>query len=225
MVKRLGILLVLMMLGCSPQESPQQKSRSAEETVKAHLDFIGFVSEGIALARDGKHEAALEAYRQAAKAKPELPVGWNNICFQLIQLKQYAEAVENCEKALEIEPNFELAKNNLKTARDRLGASILSTAQLKQQLMSSTDPPADKAIEVGLRLYQEKDFKAAIAVWELVKGEAPQYPLAQNNIATARILRGEFQLAEQALQKALAREPKNQLFLNNKRWLQEAREK
>ncbi|PIY02324.1 MAG: hypothetical protein COZ21_14750, partial [Bacteroidetes bacterium CG_4_10_14_3_um_filter_31_20] len=36
------------------------------------------------------------------------------------QLKMYDKAIEACNKALKIDPNYELAKNNIKLAKSQL---------------------------------------------------------------------------------------------------------
>ena len=57
-------------------------------------------------------EASINAARRALQFNPEGTGAYNNIGTALIHLGRYDEAMENFDKALEIEPNYQLAKNN-----------------------------------------------------------------------------------------------------------------
>jgi tetratricopeptide (TPR) repeat protein len=51
---------------------------------------------------------------------PTLAEPWNNKCSALNMLARHAEAVKACERALELKPAFERARNNLALAREGL---------------------------------------------------------------------------------------------------------
>lgn len=52
---------------------------------------------------------------------PTLAEPWNNKCSALNLLSRHAEAATACERALELQPGFERARNNLAVARGALG--------------------------------------------------------------------------------------------------------
>ena len=48
---------------------------------------------------------------------------WNNICAAYNKLGRYKEAAAACEQALRYKPDFDLARNNLQYAHEKLEAS------------------------------------------------------------------------------------------------------
>jgi tetratricopeptide (TPR) repeat protein len=48
---------------------------------------------------------------------PEYALAFNNMCSAHNQLQEWKLAVEACENAIRIDPNFERAENNLTWAR------------------------------------------------------------------------------------------------------------
>jgi tetratricopeptide (TPR) repeat protein len=65
-----------------------------------------------------KHpDRALEIFRQMEKLTPGDAVVHNNICVALNDLGRYTEAVASCKDALDLDPGYALAKNNLAWAR------------------------------------------------------------------------------------------------------------
>ena len=50
------------------------------------------------------------------EVKPDSALAYNNICAAYNALKQWDDAIAACERALVIDPDFELAKNNLGVA-------------------------------------------------------------------------------------------------------------
>ena len=71
----------------------------------------------LAYCQDNQFEKCIEASEQALKLKPDSVEAYNNIGYAHIRLGEKSEAVAACEKALAIDPKFELARNNLKLAQ------------------------------------------------------------------------------------------------------------
>lgn len=64
----------------------------------------------------GRYQLCIDAAREAIKLNPRLAEAWNNVAVGYEALGQYDSAIENARNALAIKPDFELAKNNLKSA-------------------------------------------------------------------------------------------------------------
>jgi tetratricopeptide (TPR) repeat protein len=61
----------------------------------------------------GKYKESADYSKEILKANPKDAISWNNLGSALNAMQNYEEAKVACEKAIEIEPNFQLAKNNL----------------------------------------------------------------------------------------------------------------
>lgn len=112
--------------------SPQHtKSQVALEKVKAIVDqnWESQLAKAMALAKGKPNhdnylnlslayykvknwEESINAARRALQFNPKGIGAYNNIGTALIHLGRYDEAIQNFDKALEIEPNYQLAKNN-----------------------------------------------------------------------------------------------------------------
>ncbi len=63
---------------------------------------------------------SIVASRELLKLDPNNADAYNNICVAYNQLKQWKLGAEACAKAIEINPDFQLAKNNLKWAENNI---------------------------------------------------------------------------------------------------------
>jgi tetratricopeptide (TPR) repeat protein len=66
-----------------------------------------------------RYVESIVASRLALDRRPGYAEAWNNICAADNKLGRYDEAAAACEQALRYKPDLELARNNLKYARER----------------------------------------------------------------------------------------------------------
>lgn len=67
---------------------------------------------------NGSHPAeALPILNAVVAEEPGNSVAWNNLCVAHTMLKEYDEAITDCNHALSIAPDFQLAANNLRWAQ------------------------------------------------------------------------------------------------------------
>jgi len=71
----------------------------------------------LAYYRNDLFDKCIEAAQQALRFDPKCAEAYNNICSAYIQLGDKSMAVQACKSALEIHPDFELARNNLNVAQ------------------------------------------------------------------------------------------------------------
>ena len=70
-----------------------------------------------------RYVESIVASRLALDRRPGYAEAWNNIGAAYNKLGRYDEAAAACEEALRYKPDFELARNNLQYAREKLKAS------------------------------------------------------------------------------------------------------
>lgn len=217
------VIFLLLSAACTKNKPAANKPTedllvTLEKQIKTSPSYENYIKYGVELGKRGHHLGSLEAYEKAAELNPKAPLAWNNICAELNALHRYAEAASNCEIAISSEPNFELAKNNLAYSQQKVAELTAKYSDNKRKLMKSKNP--QELIDLGMGLYSLNDHTAAIEAWSKVSKEAKLFATAQNNIASSYIVLNQFPLAEKAISQALALEPNNQLFTNNKKWLE-----
>lgn len=62
----------------------------------------------------GYFDKCINTSLELLRLEPDSKYAYNNICSSYNALKKYEEAMKACKKALEIDPDYQLAKNNLK---------------------------------------------------------------------------------------------------------------
>lgn len=224
----ISVFLVLIICGCQKKQQEAEVVDEVslwEKTVKESPSFDNYISYGLVLGKNGKGQEALAAYQKASQINPKAPIAWNNMCFELANQNRLQEAEQHCQKALSIEPNFQLAKNNLEHVKSKIDNLKKQAIQAKANLMNNPKRSSQAVIDTGMNFYSLNEFQEAVAVWEMIRPEEEQYAIAQNNIASSFIRMGQLKFAEQALKKALSLDANNQLFKNNQAWLEDEKNK
>ncbi len=68
----------------------------------------------------GKYKKSAQYSQKAVELDASNLAAHNNLCIAYCRLKKWKAAVKECEAAIKLDPNFKLAKNNLKWAKDGL---------------------------------------------------------------------------------------------------------
>lgn len=82
-----------------------------------------YLALSLQLYREERYVESIAASRHALDLRPGYAEAWNNIGAAYNQLGRYEEAAAACEQALRYKADFELARNNLQYAREKLKAS------------------------------------------------------------------------------------------------------
>lgn len=67
-----------------------------------------------------EYENCIRVSEELLKIDPNNAIAYNNICTSYNSLEEYDKAIVACGRAIELAPDFELAKNNMKFAKDQL---------------------------------------------------------------------------------------------------------
>jgi tetratricopeptide (TPR) repeat protein len=142
-------------------------------------------------------------------------IAWNDLCVARTLLKDYAEAIDNCNRALTIEPDFQLARNNLKWASDEKNKTLAAIAGAKQ-----TTPVGDAAfyLDQGMNELHVGDYDQAIVSWQHTLQLDPKNAAAANNIGIAYMMKKRTAEAVVWFNKAIELDPGSQLAKNNLAW-------
>ncbi len=176
-------------------------------------------------------KAALDMYEQNVKVYPENKDAWNNIGYIYTQSNRYQEALAAYKKALELDPDFDVARRNFK--------AVLAKANIKDDFLAKTDalfsaidgriqkqdwdgalnkcnellkliPNSYKAkLYEGNIYFSQKNFDKAIAVYTEILLVRPDSNPVKTNLAMAYSETGKFDLAKTKINEVLAADPNN----------------
>ena len=134
-----------------------------------------------------------------------------------IMLKNYKQGIEACTKAVQLDPNFQLAINDLQWGIAER-TQVLKTID---ELNGREDAKKDNAYYtlLGLSYFHVGDYDKAIAAWETGVQKFPaNNVLYYNNIGSAQVIQKQYGAALASFNKVLRVDPNNQLAKNNILW-------
>ena len=85
------------------------------------------VAKGQRALDEGRPDQAIGEFLRADQIDPRNAVVQNNLCVANTLLRRYDDAIGMCRAALNLEPNFQLAKNNLAWALSERAKSEATT--------------------------------------------------------------------------------------------------
>ncbi len=227
LIYSLSITIGLGVAGCS-REVPPPASKApvsatsaldaATEAVRKSPTFDTYLQLGLAQLGAHHAEEAMKSFEKCVGLNPKSAVGYNDLCAAANEMKHWNAAIDACKSALSISPDMQLAQNNLRFAKDsqKKTADVIANLEAKSHTPS---PDGGPLMELGMQYYTIGEYDKAISVWKKIPPDIKSWANAQNDIASAAILKKDFGLAKSALEKALTADPRNPLFLNNRNWL------
>ena len=102
----------------SPIETQIENLNIRINSEKTNPDLYIELSEKLYL--NSQYEKAIDVCIQLLKFAPNNKLAYNNMCASYNQLKEWDLAKTACQKALTVDPNFQIAKNNLNWANREL---------------------------------------------------------------------------------------------------------
>jgi len=134
-------------------------------------------------------KAAESKLRAALEADPTSARGFNDLGALLLRTGRVAEGVAQFERAVELQPDFAVARANLGGALVKLGRLDAALVQLRQTLQSdAANVPAH--FHLGLVLSQRGDTQGAIAEWRRALDLDPKYVEAHDSLGDAFYVQG-----------------------------------
>jgi len=222
-----------------------------DRQVLARLESLGYAQAGpaspesernlAALAFEaGHYEEAAATYRRLLAAQPDQPSLHTSLAGCLGAMGRYDEALDELERALELDPLSAEAYHNRGVIHERRGDLEAALEDYRSAVRYAPDyqpsiralvrltgsgavrVPADAVEREAQRLADQAgelarrgDYGGALRLLEEAERLAPGYVLVYQYQSNAAYLAGDLERAERALLKALELEPGNQLFRAN----------
>ena len=145
-------------------------ARVSEEQAKKNAEIKKFFEAGVTAAQAGNHQAAVEAFTNAAVAMPTCADCYFNVGVSQQQMKNSAAAEAAFRKAIEIRPNYPEAYNALAalyTADKKMDLAAEASAKAAElSLASGTGGNADSLYSAGVGLWNANKFPEAGSTFE-----------------------------------------------------------
>lgn len=232
------------------------RDTAVDQVVLERLQALGYLggvqsSEGernlAAIAfEEGRFEDAVEIYEGLIAAEPDEAALYTSLAGALGAMGNYDGALEQLERALELEPLNVEAYHNRAVIHERRGQSELAIAEYSTALRYAPDYEPSRAALLRLtgsatvhtpqsRAEQQAgflaekaslaarraDYETALTLLDRAEEIAPNYSLVFQYRANVAYLMGDRSAAAAALERALELEPDNALFRENLNRLQE----
>lgn len=192
-----------------------------EDLVKTNPTFDNLINLSMAYINNQMPGKSVAFLKQAIVLDPKNAVAYNNLGVAYTMLEQYQNGIDACSKAIQIDSEFQLAKNNLNWAMDER-AKVVEAIKLQEQ---TTDKNIDFYIEHGLNYFKIGVYDKSIELWsEALKLDANNTK-ALNNIGTAFMMKYQYDDAISIYRKVIELEPNNELANNNLLWALDEKQK
>jgi tetratricopeptide (TPR) repeat protein len=211
--------LTLVSAQSASQTEPASSMEREEESVREHPTEANRINLSLAYIRAQEPGRAIHLLSALVAEDGGNVLAWNNLCVAYTMQMRYNMAIEACERALGLAPDFELARNNLKWAVDEDRRAIAAVSAQEQIAPGSRN--AASYLAEGLDDLHIGRYDQAIEAWQRALRLDPANALAANNIGTAYMLRQQPEVAVSWFQKAIAMDPKLQIAGNNLAWARE----
>ncbi|MFY9308893.1 MAG: tetratricopeptide repeat protein [Bacteroidia bacterium] len=160
---------------------------------------------------------AIEPLERAIALKPNDGIAaYNNLGFAYTIIQQYKKGIEYCQKAVDIDSTFQLAKNNLNWAKSEQEKILNAIKEMDK--VPSEQKDAGHYLLQGLNYLKLQEYDKAIEVWKTILVKEPKNVGALNNIGVAYMSMLKYKDAVDTFTKATEADPNDQLSKNNLNW-------
>ncbi len=186
-------------------------ARVSEEQAKKNLEIKKFFEAGVAAAQAGNHQAAVEAFSNAAVAMPTCADCYFNVGVSQQMLKNSAGAEEAFKKAIEQRPNYPEAYNALAALytqdkkMDLAAAASAKAAELS--IGAAGGGNADSLYSAGVGLWNANKFPEAGSTFEAAIKANPNHADSHFMLGKVNLNLGKLKEAAMEFEAYLKLEP------------------
>ena len=203
-----GAALILLALGAYRQVATWRNDTSLWTHALACTagNSIAHNGLGVALAREGNHDAAIAEYHAALQINPNYPAAHYNLGDSLTAKGNLDGAIAQYQLALKIQPDYPGARNNLGVAYFKKGDKDAAIAEYRKALEFNSDDTR-ALFNLGDALMERGEPEAAI--YDLRRALALKSDFAEGfiNLGICLCLEGAFADAIPQFQRALQLNP------------------
>ena len=187
-----------------------------ENQVKTNPDYNNLVNLSVAYINNNEPARATPYLEQALKLVPNSAIVFNNLGVVNIMTRNFQQAIDFCSKALVVDNNFELAKNNLKWAMNEITKTKTMVEAMEKKPANERD--TNYYIQLGIHYLSLGNYDKSILAWQEGLKKDSKNTVFFNNIGTALIMKKQYDEAILQFNEVLKLEPASQLASNNIKW-------
>ncbi len=191
-------------------------SANASQAISSSASVDQQINLSLSYIRGNQPGRALPVLDAVLAENPKNSIAWNNRCVAHTMLMSYDLGISDCQKALHIDPSYQLAKNNLKWAQDEFAKPQTAIAEQERSPLATRD--AAFYLAEGLNFLHVGGSDQAIKAWQRTLELSPRNALAANNIGSAYMAKQDPKAALEWFSKALALDPNLEVARNNVAW-------
>jgi tetratricopeptide (TPR) repeat protein len=145
---------------------------------------LAWYSLGIAYGELGRHQEAVDAFKEALRLKPDYAEAWNNLGTAYSHQGRYQEAIQACKEALRLKPDYPVAWHNLGVAHHRLDRYQEAIQAYKEAIRLKPDF-AEAWNNLGLTYRRLDRYQEAIKAYKEAIRLKPDFAEAWNGLGAA----------------------------------------
>jgi tetratricopeptide (TPR) repeat protein len=188
-----------------------RQARVTEEQAKKNAEIKKFFEAGVAAAQAGNHQAAVEAFTNAAVAMPTCADCYFNVGVSQQMMKNSKGAEDAFKKAIEIRPNYPEAYNALAalyTADRRMDEAAAASAKAAElSIGAAGGGNADSLYSAGVGLWNANKFPEAGSTFEAAIKANPNHADSHFMLGKVNLNLGKLKEAAQEFEQYLKLEP------------------
>lgn len=140
----------------------------------------------------GRYRDARQAFERTLALDPAAAYAFNNLCYLSLLEGDVTLAASQCQAALDADPNFVPARNNL-----ALAYAVSQRDDLAQREFIATGDPAAAAYNMGIVREAEGDYAAAAKAFDEASRQRPSWSAARLKARQTHKLAAEAERARQ----------------------------
>jgi len=173
-----------------------------------------YFNQGLTHMREGRSSLALNDFKKAVKLDGKNAYFYKGLGVCYLQLRRFPDAVDALRKALQINPYYVDARNDLGTALIMVGKRDEGKAELLAAFNDPTNPsPELSARNLGTAYMEEKRWPDAASWFRSSLGRNPALIDAHLGLSDALLAQGRSEEAVRAMEDAVKGAPDNPALL------------